>query len=156
VRFFLSPATTSSQSPLNDRRLVYYRLYTKDGAIESYNHIYSNDRSIGRILTKAVAPPHTVSSLKRYLCKIEGFPGAENSDLYETLSSQSAIMPDSTRISLLGQSGIGSSVDDPAALVIGNKDFEKRAGDTDVSKDLPETPDTTDTRYGTRDNLIRC
>jgi hypothetical protein len=141
---------------LTNKRLVYYRLYTKDGAIESYNHTYSNDRSMGRILTKAVAPPHTVSSLKRYLCKIEGFPGAEKSDLYEALSSHCAIMLDSTRISLLGQSGIGSSVDDPAALVIGNKDVEKRAGNTDVSKDLSETPDTTDTRHGTRDNLIRC
>ena len=139
-----------------DRRLVYYRLYTKDGAIESYNHIYSNDRSVGRILTKAVVPPHTVLSLKRYLCKIEGFPGTDNSDLYETLSKHSPIMPDSTRISLLGQSGIGSSVDDPAALVIGSKDFEKRAGKTDISKDLPEAPDTTDKRHGTRDNPIRC
>ncbi|KIJ90720.1 hypothetical protein K443DRAFT_14997 [Laccaria amethystina LaAM-08-1] len=90
--------------------LVYYRLYTKDGVIESYNHIYSNDRSIGRILTKAVTPPHSVSYLKR----------RSRARLY---------------------------VDDPAALVIGNKDFEKRAGETDVSKDLPETPDTTDTRY---------
>ena len=60
------------------------------------------------------------------------------------------MMPDSTRISLLGQSGIGSSVDDPAALVIGYKDFEKRAGNTDVSKDLPERPDTMDTRHGGR------
>ena len=140
-----------------DRRVVYYRLYTKDGAIESYNHIYSNDQSIvGRILTKAVAPPHTVSSLKKYFCKIEGFPGAENSDLYKTLSSWSAIMSDSTWISLLGQSGMDSFVDDPAALVIGNKNFEKRAGNTDVPKDIPETPDTMDARHGTHDNLIHC
>ena len=60
------------------------------------------------------------------------------------------MMPDSTRISLLGQPGIGSSVDDPAALVIGYKDFEKRAGNTDVWKDLPERPDTTVTRHGAR------
>ena len=86
---------------------------------------------------------------------MEGFPGAENSDLYETLSSQSAMMPDSTRISLLGQSGIGSSVDNPAALVIGNTDFEKRARNTDLVKsDLPERHETTDIRYGTRDNII--
>ena len=136
------------------RLLVYYRLYTKDGAIESYNHIYSNDRFMGRILTKAVAPPHTVSSLKRYLCEIEGFPGAENSDLYVTLLSQCAVMLDSTRISLLGPSGIGSSMDDPVALVIGDKDSEKRAGNTDIPKDLPQTPDATDTRHGTFDNLI--
>ena len=43
-------------------------------------------------------------------------------------------MPDSSRISLLGQLGIGY---DPAALVIGDKDFEKRAGNTvDVLKHL--------------------
>ena len=56
----------------------------------------------------------------------------------------------------LGQSRIGSSVDNPAALTIENKNFKKQAGNTDVSKDLPERPDTTDTRHGTRDNLIRC
>lgn len=136
------------KNPTKAIRYLYYRLYTKDGAIESYNYIHSNDRSIGRILTKAVAPPHTVSSLKRYLCKIEGFPasGAENSVLYDTLSSQFAIMPDSTQISLLGHSGIGSSVDDPAVLVTGNENFEKRAGNTDVSKDLSETH-TKDTRH---------
>ena len=85
---------------------------------------------------------------------MEGFPGAENLDLYETLSSQSALMPDSTWLSLLG---IGPSVDDPAALVIGNEDFEKRAVNAHiVSKDLPERPDTTDIRHGTRDDLIFC
>ena len=63
-------------------------------------------------------------------------------------------MADSSRISLLGQLGIGY---DPAALVIGNKDFEKRAEDTvDVSKDLVETPDTMDIRHGKHDNVICC
>ena len=87
---------------------------------------------------------------------MEGFPGDENSELYETLSSQSAMMTDSTRILLLGQSGIGSSVDNPAALVIGNTDFGKRAKNIDLGKDLPEGPDTTGIRYGTRDNIIFC
>ena len=63
-------------------------------------------------------------------------------------------MADSSRILLLGQLGIGY---DPAALVIGNKDFEKRVEDTvDVSKDLVETPDTMDIHHGTHNNVIRC
>ena len=66
------------------------------------------------------------------------------------------MMTDSTRILLLGQSGIGSFADNPAALVIGNTDFGRRARKTDLGKDLPERPDTTGIRYGMRDNFIFC
>lgn len=46
------------------------------GALESKNPIYSNDRFIGRILSKSIAPPLTAASLKKHLCRVEGFDDA--------------------------------------------------------------------------------
>ena len=69
----------------SDLHTVYYRPYQEDGAIESRSPAYSNDRSIGRILSKAVTPPHTTASLKSHLCKIEGFSGSESAYLYSSL-----------------------------------------------------------------------
>ena len=50
----------------SDLHTVYYRPYQEDGAIESRSPAYSNDRSIGRILSKDVTPPHTAASLKSF------------------------------------------------------------------------------------------
>ena len=90
-----------------------------DGPLESINPIYSNDHYISRILSTSVRPPHTVTSLKRYLCKIEDV-AFENCALYQSLSENTALK-DSAHLSLRGISGPGSSVDDPMALVSSNK-----------------------------------
>jgi len=63
---------------------VYYCLYATDGAIKSFNPIYSNDPFISRILPKSLTPPHTVLSIKKYLCKTEGLSGS-NTSLFESL-----------------------------------------------------------------------
>jgi len=63
---------------------VYYCLYATDGAIKSFNPIYSNDPFISRILPKSLTPPHTVLSIKKYLCKTEGLSGS-NASLFESL-----------------------------------------------------------------------
>ena len=124
---------------------VYYRLYTKGGPLESINPIYSDDGFISRILSTSVRPPHTVTSIKRYLCKIEDL-ASEKCTLYQSLSGKTAL-EDSTRLSLRGTPGPGSSVDDPMALVSINerqsqversaasqelleRDFEQRYGTT--------------------------
>ena len=92
----------------SDLHTVYYRPYQEDGAIESRSPAYSNDRSIGRILSKAVTPPHTTASLKSHLCKIEGFLGSENAYLYSSLLSQT-ILDNSSRLALMNRYGPGSS-----------------------------------------------
>ena len=89
------PITFSS-----DISTVYYRPYQEDGVIESRSPAYSNDRFVGRILSKAVTPPHTAASLKSHLCKIEGFSGSENAHLYLSLLSQ-AILDDSSHLALI-------------------------------------------------------
>ena len=134
---------------------VYYRLYTKDGAIQSLNPIYSNDPFISRILPTSVAPPRTALSLKKYLCKIEGVAGpASSAILFEALSSDAAI-PDSTRLKLRGNLGSGTSSREPMALVIGVAEVEKRSNGPDPQgEELSKNPDPHEKRYSTPNIVI--
>ena len=106
-------------------RAVYYRLYTKEGPIESNNPIFSNDRFISRISSKSVRPPHTATSLKRCVCKIEEVEGPEKSTLYLSLSEKKPV-DDSARLALKGSSGPGSSEADPVVFVVDKGAAEKR------------------------------
>ena len=133
-------------------RQVYYRLYTKDGVIKSYNPIYSNDPFTSRILPKSLTPPHTALSLKMYLCKIEGLAGS-NANVFESLSSDVAIA-DSTRLKLRGHLGLGASSRDPMVLVVGVADAGKRSNAPRVGNKLIENSDSRETRYSTSDVCI--
>ncbi|KIK03629.1 hypothetical protein K443DRAFT_94770 [Laccaria amethystina LaAM-08-1] len=118
---------------------VYYRLYTNNNALESNHPIYSNDKFVGRILFKSITPPRNVSSLKRNLCKVEGFEGIPTCALYLSLSEK-APAEDLTRLSLCG---LGSSELAPMALVVLNDtEVEKRlaASNNLDSNTLPEWP----------------
>ena len=125
---------------------VYYRLYATDGAIKSFNPIYSNDLFTSRILPKSLTPPHTALSIKKYLCKIEGLAGS-NASLFESLSSDIAVA-DSTRLTLRGHLGAGISPREPMALVVGIAEADKRSDAPPVSNKLIESPDSHETRYG--------
>ena len=129
-----------------DHPIVYYRPYQEDGAIESGSPAYSNDLSVGRILSKAVTPPHTAASLKSHLCEIEGFSGSENAYLYLSLSSQT-ILDNSSRLALMNRSGPGSSEKEPMVLLI--KNIEKRStGGPQTPAGLPENPLASNINYG--------
>ena len=125
---------------------VYYRPYQEDGAIESKSPAYSNDLFVGRILSKAVTPPHTVASLKSHLCDIEGFLGSENAYLYSSFSSQT-ILDNSSRLALMNRSGPGSSEKEPMVLLF--KNIEKRStGGPQTPAGLPENPLASNIDYG--------
>ncbi|EDR03967.1 uncharacterized protein LACBIDRAFT_330866 [Laccaria bicolor S238N-H82] len=79
---------------------VYYRLYTKLGAFESNHALYHNDRFIGRVPSNYFAPPHTVASIKRSLCKIEGLSEPDKALVFTPLSSPTP-KEDSARIPFL-------------------------------------------------------
>ena len=129
-----------------DLPIVYYRPYQEDGAIESRSPAYSNDHFVGRILSKAVTPPHTTASLKSHLCNVEGFSGSENAYLYSSLSSQT-ILDDASRLALMSRSGPGSSEKEPMVLLI--KNVEKRStGGPQTSAGLPENPLANYINYG--------
>jgi hypothetical protein len=97
--------------------LVYYRVYTEDGLLLSKSAVRTGDRSLGRILGMAVTPPHTVLSLKKCLCRVEGFKDGQTMELFDSCTAQSP-MDDKRTISLLTESGPGSSQCKPLALVV--------------------------------------
>ena len=123
---------------------VYYRLYTKLGAFESNHPLYDNDRFIGRIPSKSVAPPRTVASIKRCLCKFEGLSEPNKALVFTPLSSPTS-KEDSARLSLYDPSGPGLSEQDPIALVV---ESEKRIKEATQSDKPPERSDDTDIHYG--------
>ena len=128
-------------------RAVYYRLYTKEGPLESNNPIFSNDRSISRISSRSVRPPYTAASLKRYICKIEGVEGPEKGALYLSLSEKKPV-DDSARLALKGSSGPGSSEVDPVVFVVDKGAVEKRpkSASNAGTSELPAWK--TEQRYG--------
>ena len=128
-------------------RAVYYRLYIKEGPLESNNPIFSNDRFISRISSKSVKPPYTASSLKRYICKIEGVDSPETVALYLSLSEKKPV-DDSARLVLKGSSGAGSSEVDPVVFVVDKGAAEKRpkSASNPGSNELPAW--TIERRYG--------
>ena len=144
-RYRMSDALLRSHI-LNRSPPVYYRLYQEGGAIESRSPAYSNDRFVGRILSKAVTPPHTAASLKRHLCKIEGFSGSENAYLYWSLLSQT-ILDNSSRLALMNHYGPGSSEKEPVVLLI--KNAEKLSTvEPQTPAGLPENPLVNNINYG--------
>ena len=124
---------------------VYYRLYKDYGSILSNNPIYANDLTISRTLPKLITPPLTASSVKKHLCKIEGFSGA-TSTLFESLSSQTAV-EDTSRLSLRGSTGPGLSADDPIVLVVGAQGRKPLSRGLVSLADLPEARHA-NPRYG--------
>ena len=124
---------------------MYYRLYTKLGAFESNHALYHNDRFIGRIPSKLFAPPHTVASIKRSLCRLECLSGPEKALIFTPLSSPTP-KEDSTRLSLNAPFRPGLSEHDPIALVV---ESEKRTKEVSQSEtQLLERSDNTDIHYG--------
>ncbi|EDR03964.1 uncharacterized protein LACBIDRAFT_306272 [Laccaria bicolor S238N-H82] len=122
---------------------VYYCLYTKLGAFESNHALYCNDRFIGRIPSKSIAPPRTVASIKRSLCKLEGLSEPDKALLFTLLSSP-APKEDSARLFSSASSGPGLSEQDPIALIV---ESEKRTKNITLSEKLPECSDDTDIHY---------
>ncbi|EDR07304.1 uncharacterized protein LACBIDRAFT_328177 [Laccaria bicolor S238N-H82] len=110
---------------------VYYRLYTKLGAFQSIHPIYHNDHLIGRIPTKSFPPPHTVTSIKRSLCKFEGLLGPDKALVFAPLSSP-ASRENSARISLNAPSGPGLSEHDPIALVVESEKRTKEVSQSEI------------------------
>ena len=130
-----------------DTRPVYYRLYTKDGPLESNSPIYSHDHFISRVVSSSVRPPQTAASLMRYLCKIEGV-ALQNCLLFQSLSERTAL-EDSIHLSLQGTTGPGASDLDPMALVVDKRAAERRSQETSAVQPRELLERDYEQRYGT-------
>lgn len=129
------PSNLKSGSSLNVY-VVYYRVYTQDGAVQSKCAIDSHDTSLGensigqeyleshwyafyagRINANLVAPPHTAASIKRHLCKAEDVADYACTQLFgDTASSEP--LDDKALVPILTGAGPGSTPNAPIALVV--------------------------------------
>jgi hypothetical protein len=96
-------------------------VYTEDGVVPSKQPISSIDSALGRIKAISVAPPHTVTSIKRRICNAEAINDHTCTKLFIASSSQSP-MEDEAGVSIIGNDGPGHTMEEPVALVVLGKD----------------------------------
>ena len=98
---------------------VYYQLYADDSEIPSKVAIDPEEPSIGRIRWDSIAPPHTPTSIKRRISRVEGEPAFVNSDLFADTTCDRPLKEG--HISILRTDGPGLSPNEPMAIVqVGN------------------------------------
>ena len=100
--------------------IVYYRVYAEDGGLVPKSSLPANiclDSSVACIASTFVAPPHTIASLKRCLCRQEGFNDYTDAKLFLSLSSQSPLNDD-RHSSILSNTGPGYQANVPLALLV--------------------------------------
>ena len=105
--------------------LVYYRIYAEDGAILSKTPA-PGDPFLGRIQARYVPPPHTAKAVKRSIAKVENIQDRASTSLFLTPYSQSP-MDDAGKVTILNHTGLGSTPQEPLALVAKMSDSKRSA-----------------------------
>ena len=132
--------------------LVYYRIYAEDGAIPSKTSVASGDPFLGRINAISVPPPHTIKAVKHSIAKVEDIKDRTSTSLFLTPYSKSP-MRDSNKVTILNRTGLGSTPQEPLALVAKMSGSERSALESEERGGLvsAEEPYTTppEVRYRT-------
>ena len=138
--------SSSLHFSLCDFFLVYYRIYAEDGAIPSKTPVSPNDPFLGRIKAISVPPPHTAKAVKFSIAKVENIKDRTNTSLYLSPYGQSP-MSDSEKVSILNRSGLGSTPQEPLAIVAKMPDSERSKMESEGGGELasPVESDTTTT-----------
>ena len=131
--------------------LVYYRIYTEDGAIPSKIPATSGDPFIGRFKARSVPPPHNVKAMKLRIAKAEdiNLNDPTSISLFLTPYSQSP-MGDADKFTILNRTGPGSTPQEPLALVAKMSDSERSVLESGRRGGLAESNTTSpEIRYRT-------
>jgi hypothetical protein len=110
--------------------LVYYRIYTEDGAVPSKTPVAPGDPYLGRIIAKFVPPPRNAKAVKRSIAKVENIKDRESSSIFLTPYNKSP-MNDADRFTIINGTGPGYSAYAPVALVAKMSDSERSALQSD-------------------------
>ena len=94
---------------------VYYLLYADDYEIPSKVAIDPEEPSLGRIRVDSVAPPQSLTSIKRCISRVEGNPALFHADLFADTSCDMPLKEG--HISTLRTDGPGLSPNEPMAIV---------------------------------------
>ena len=97
---------------------VYYLLYANNHEIPSKVAFDEEEPSLGRIRVDSVAPPHSPTSIKRCISRVEGNPAFSFADLFADTSSDAPLREG--HISLLHTDGPGLIPDEPRRRPIQN------------------------------------
>jgi hypothetical protein len=129
---------------------VYYQAYTEQGAVISKCSTDTGNPSLGRILGRSVAPPHTIKSLTKRICDAEGVADHSRAELFLSCAAHSP-MDHGSRISLLTGIGPGSLSYEPMALVVNNEESQgfKEPPEFANSSSTVETTELPELRYCT-------
>jgi WD40 repeat protein len=103
--------------PQHGDHIVYYQIFSLDGAMESKCAFRGDDPYTGRIVASRITPPRTVELIKRCLCRQEGIPDVESTKLFEAVAGEYEL-GNEDRPPILARGGPGWSADDPMALII--------------------------------------
>ena len=87
------------------------------GGVEVKNPEFPEDPYLGRALAIRVAPPHLVASVKQHICGREDIAGYKHTSLFTDISCLTPL-DDSEPVCILDRSGVGSTSQDPVALVV--------------------------------------
>jgi hypothetical protein len=105
-------------------REVYYLLYADGYEKPSKVAIYPEEPSLGRIRADSVAPPHSPTSIKRCISRVEKTPALIYADLFPD-SSCDTPLKEGHHISILRTDDPGLSPDEPMAIVLpDDQDFQ--------------------------------
>ena len=94
---------------------MYYQLYGEDSQIPSKVAIDAEEPSLGHIRADCVAPPHSPTSIKRCISRVERNPALVNFDLFADTSCDTPLAE--RHISILCTDGPGQSPNKPMAIV---------------------------------------
>jgi len=95
---------------------VYYLLYADNDEVASKVAIDPEEPSLGRIRADSVAPPHSPTSIKRCISRVEENPAlAWHADLFADTSCDTPLKEG--HISILRTDGPGLSPNEPMAIV---------------------------------------
>ena len=94
---------------------MYYLLYADDYEIPSKVAIDPEKPSLGHIRADSIAPPHSPSSIKRCISRVEKIPAIAHADLFADISCNSPLKEG--YISILRKDGPGLSPNKPVAIV---------------------------------------
>ena len=96
---------------------MYYLLYGDDYEIPSKVAFIPKpeEPSLGRIRADFVPPPHSPTTIKRCISRVEGNPALVNSDLYSDITCDTPLTEG--QIPIFRTDGPGVSPDEPMAIV---------------------------------------
>jgi hypothetical protein len=92
----------------NDDYLVYYQVFADNEVVASKCSFSKDDPYTGRIIASHIAPPRTVKSIKKVLCKREGIPNGAGVDLVASAINDELVVSDEDRLPITTGDGPGS------------------------------------------------